>query len=118
MRVGLGIAMTLHGYPKIIGGPHKWAELGAAAGAMGIHFLPVFFGFMASVSEFIGGILIILGLSFRFACLFICAVMAVAMTGEIKGGGSFNDYSHALELLIVFASLFIIGPGRYSVDKK
>ncbi len=118
MRTGLGLAMTLHGYPKIMGGQHKWALLGAATATIGIHFLPVVFGFLAAVSEFIGGILIILGLAFREACIFIGIVMLVAVIGEVKAGGSFNDYSHALELLIVFASLFIIGPGRYSVDKK
>ena len=118
MRTGLGLEMTLHGYPKIMGGQHKWALVGAATATIGIHFLPVVFGFLAAVSEFIGGILIILGLAFREACIFIGIVMLVAVIGEVKAGGSFNDYSHALELLIVFGSLFIIGPGRYSVDKK
>lgn len=118
MRVGLGLAMTLHGYPKLIGGPHKWAGIGMAAGTMGIHFLPVFWGFMAAISEFFGGIMIILGLAFRWACIFIGMVLAVALAGHIKGGDGFSEYSHAAELLVVFAGLLIIGPGRYSVDKK
>lgn len=117
MRIGIGLAMTLHGYPKLSGGSHKWAELGMALGPLGIHFLPVFWGFMAAVSEFFGGILVILGLGFRWACIFIGIVLAVALTGEIKAGGGFSDFSHAYELLVVFLSLFIIGPGRYSVDK-
>lgn len=117
MRIGIGLAMTLHGYPKLSGGSHKWGELGMALGPLGIHFLPVFWGFMASISEFFGGILIILGLGFRWACIFIGIVLAVALTGEVRGGGGFSDFSHAYELLVVFLSLFIIGPGRYSVDK-
>lgn len=116
MRVGLGIAMSLHGYPKIMGGVARWRQLGEAMHIVHIHFFPVFWGFMAAATEFIGGILLILGLAFRITCLLLCFEMAIALLGHLSGG--FSEYSHALELLIVFAGLFIIGAGRYSVDKK
>jgi len=35
---------------------------------------------------------------------------------HLQKGDPFSGYSHALELAIVFLSLFFTGPGRYSVD--
>ena len=28
LRVGIGIMFTIHGYPKLIGGPEMWAKVG------------------------------------------------------------------------------------------
>ena len=47
MRVGLGVMFVFHGYPKLLGGPDKWVEIGSATKYAGIHFLPKFWGFMA-----------------------------------------------------------------------
>jgi putative oxidoreductase len=114
MRIGLGISFLIHGVPKLMGGPEKWEALGGAMGALGISFAPVFWGFMAGLSEAGGGILLIIGLFFRPACLILAITMAVALNMHISKGDPFMVYSHALEDGIVFISLILIGPGKYA----
>jgi len=114
LRVGLGIAFVCHGFPKLMGGPDTWTGLGSRVGLP----LPVVFGFIAAVSETIGGLLLILGLYFRVACILLCGTMLGALTYHLKDGDGFNEYAHALESLIVFAALIFIGPGKHSIDKK
>ena len=118
LRIGIGIMFVLHGYPKITGGPEKWAMIGGAIGNLGIHFAPVFWGFMAAVSEFCGGLLLIVGFLSRPACVLLTITMIVATSMHIGKGDGFAQYSHALESGILFLSLFLIGPGRYSVDEQ
>jgi putative oxidoreductase len=118
LRVGLGIMFILHGYPKIMGGPEKWEAIGGAVSSMGITFYPVFWGFMAAVSEFVGGILLILGLGMRIASFFIFITMVVASVSDLKSGESILGASHTIELAIVFFGLIFLGPGKYSIDKK
>jgi len=118
MRTGIGIAMTLHGYPKISGGEHVWHEVGKAMGVFGITFLPTFWGFMAAITEFLGGILFIIGLAFRPACILLAFVMLVVILGGWKNHSHYDNFLHPLELFVVFISLLFLGPGRYSADGK
>jgi putative oxidoreductase len=118
LRVGIGGMFIFHGAPKIIAGPEKWGQLGMAMGTFGIHFLPVFWGFMASFAEFIGGILIILGLFFRPACMLLTINMTVATSFHLNRGDGLLGASHAIEAGILFLSLVLIGPGKYSLDEK
>ncbi|HKL19163.1 MAG TPA: DoxX family protein [Halalkalibaculum sp.] len=118
LRIGLGIIMMLHGYPKLFGGPEMWAELGTATQSLGIDFAPIFFGFIASVTEFFGGLFLLLGLFFRPTLVFMVIVMIVAAASHIAAGDGFTDTSHSIELAIVFVSMLLIGPGEYSLDRK
>ena len=116
MRVGLGITFICHGFPKLAGGPEGWTSLGGAMANWGITFVPVFWGFMGAITEFGGGLLLLLGLFLRPVCILLVMTMATATTVHMKNGDSFSTLSHALEMGIVFFSLFFIGPGRYSLD--
>jgi len=118
LRMGLGIMFILHGYPKMFGGPEMWTKVGAAMQNLGIDFAPMFFGFMAGVTEFFGGIFLLLGLFFTPSVIFLFIVMLVAATKHISAGDSFTLYSHSIELAIVFFSLLFIGSGKYSLDRK
>ena len=118
LRVGIGVMFILHGFPKIKAGPQTWAQIGAATHCVGIHFAPKLFGFLAALSEFGGGICLILGLFFRPACLFMAITMAVAAMMHLGKGDGLNTASHAIELGIVFFSLMIIGPGPFCLDIK
>ena len=119
IRVGLGLCFSLiHGIPKIMGGIPMWTKIGGAMASVGIHFLPVFWGFMASGSEALGGVLVMLGLFFRPACLFLVITMLIASLVSYSHGDGFGDASHAIEMGVVFLGLLFIGPGRYSVDRK
>jgi len=118
MRVGLGVMFVLHGYPKLLGGPHKWAELGSATKYIGIHFAPTFWGFMSGCTETFGGFLLVLGLAFRPVCILLVINLVVAALMHMGTGGGLEQAAHAIEDAVVFAGLIFVGPGRYSVDKK
>jgi putative oxidoreductase len=118
MRIGLGITFICHGFPKLAGGPEGWAGLGGAMGNWGITFAPTFWGFIGSMAEFGGGILLLIGLFFRPVCILLVLTMATATLVHLKNGDPFSTLSHALEMAIVFFSLFFIGPGRYSLDYR
>ncbi len=117
IRVGLGIMFIYHGFPKLMGGPNKWVEIGTATKYVGIYFWPLFWGFLAAVTEAIGGVLLIIGWQFRLVCLLLVINLIVAVALSLKTGGLF-DASHAIEDAVVFAGLVFAGPGRYSADKK
>jgi putative oxidoreductase len=119
LRVGIGCSMAFaHGWGKLTGGVEAWVQYGQTMDALlGIGFLPAFWGFMAAVAEFFGGLLVALGLLFRPALALLLITMTVAAgahaTGVIEGSPW-----HALDLGIVFLALFLVGPGRYSIDKR
>lgn len=124
LRIGLGIAFLAHGIPKLMGGPEVWRGLGQTAGVFGVTAAPVFWGFLAGFNETAGGLCLLLGLLFRPACLILTLQMLVAIFGvhfrstnpllHSYGAG----WSHPMELAIVFFSLLLIGPGRYSIDRQ
>jgi len=119
LRVGLGLMMAAaHGFGKITAGPDGWTELGNAVGALGIPvFLPVFWGFMAAVAEFVGALLVTVGFVTRPAALLLVLNMSVAATAHISGA---IDGGPELALVygIVFLSLLFVGPGAYSIDEQ
>jgi putative oxidoreductase len=118
IRVGLGAMFIYHGYPKLMGGKEAWTGLGSSTKYIGITFLPMMWGLLAALTETVGGLLVILGLAFRPACLLLVINLVVAAVSHFGKGGDLGDAAHAIEDAVVFAGLFFIGPGRYSVDKK
>jgi len=118
LRLGIGGMFIFHGAPKIIGGPDKWEKIGTTMGIFGIKFLPVFWGFMSSFAEFFGGVCLILGLFFRPICILLTINMAVATSMHLHRGDGLGGASHAIEDGIIFLSLILIGPGKYSLDEK
>ena len=118
LRIGIGLMFILHGAPKLFGGVEKWVKIGGAMASLGIGFAPAFWGFMAAVSEFFGGICLILGVAFRPACILLTITMLVAAISHLSRGDGLGGASHAIELGIVFLSLILIGAGKYSIDEK
>ena len=111
LRIGIGLMFILHGAPKLFGGAEKWTQIGMAMASLGI-------GFMPAISEFFGGVCIILGIVFRPACILLTITMLVAAVSHLSRGDGLSGASHAIELGIVFLSLILIGAGKYSVDEK
>jgi putative oxidoreductase len=118
IRIGLGIMFIYHGYPKLLGGPHKWEEIGGATKYVGVHFLPMAWGFLSAAVETFGGFLVIIGLAFRPVCLLLVINLVVAAFSQLETGGNLGDAAHAIEDAITFTGLLFIGPGKYSADKK
>lgn len=118
MRAGIGVLFMFYGYPKLLGGPEMWTQIGGAMKNIGVDFYPVFWGLMAAIAETFGGFLLILGLAFRPVNLLLAFTMLIAALYHYKAGDGFQGASHAIEAGIVFLALVFIGPGKYSVDKK
>ena len=117
LRVGLGMMFTMHGYPKLMGGPAAWTELGGVMKMIGIGFAPTVWGFLAAVAEAVGGQLLAVGLFFRVTCAALFSTMVIASLMHISKGDNFGGYAHAVESAFVFLGLLFIGPGRLSLDQ-
>ena len=118
LRVGIGLMFVFHGWPKISGGVETWVKLGMAMKFMGIGFAPAFWGFMSAATEFFGGILIAVGLLTRPVAMVLTFNMLVAVILKFSTGAGLGGASQAIEVGIVFLSLILIGPGKYSIDGR
>jgi putative oxidoreductase len=110
LRVVLGLLLASHGYTKLV----KFGELKNKF----INFMHM--GSLISLSlitfaELVCGILLILGLFTRFACIPIiiemCVVVFVASNGQIFASGERGMMYLAATITVLFC-----GPGRISVD--
>jgi putative oxidoreductase len=117
LRVGIGLMfVVVHGFPKIAGGVVKWKGLGGAFNRLlGLSFIPEFWGFLASMAEFGGGICLVAGFFFRPACACMMFTMAIAVASIIRGGYGFNSAAQPIELGIVLLALFFTGPGALTL---
>jgi putative oxidoreductase len=114
LRLVVGAAFLFHGWPKIQA-PFAWMPPDAN--------MPGILQFLAALSEFGGGIALILGLLTRLAALGLAVTMAVAAgMVHIPAGDPFVGKSGqpSWELAAVYFAcsvLFLLaGPGRWSVD--
>lgn len=112
LRLVAGAAFLFHGWPKI---QHPTSWMGAKATMPGI------LQAAAAVSEFGGGIALILGALVPLAGLGLLCTMAVAAYTHISRGDPFVGRGASWELAILYFSIAILmllaGPGRYSVDR-
>jgi len=118
LRLGIGGMFLYHGFPKLVSGLDTWEKLGGAMKYTGVDFMPALWGFAAALIEFAGGICLILGLFFRPICILLAGTMAVAAAMHLGKGDGLKVASHAIEDGILFLSLILIGPGKYSADKR
>jgi putative oxidoreductase len=113
LRIIVGIAFVYHGWGKIQN-PFAWMPNSA---------IPGIFQFLAALSEFGGGIALILGFVTPVASLGLACTMLVAtyfhavLRGDpfvnMTGGGSFEP---ALVYVAISLVLLAIGPGQFSLD--
>lgn len=115
LRLGFGLGFVyFHGWGKLMGGPERWAQNGAAMSSLGIGFGHTFFGFMAAFSESIGGLLFAAGLFFRPVSALLCFTMLVATANHIVTDR--GSPAHSLKNAMLFLGAIFIGPGKYSLD--
>lgn len=117
LRLVVGIAFLYHGWGKIQT-PFSWMPPDAP--------IPGFFQFLAAISEFGGGLALLLGLLTRLAMLGMGFTMLVAtathkfmmndpFVATEKGGGS---YELALVYFSIAVLFLVVGPGKFSLDAK
>lgn len=117
IRLGLGVSFFfIHGLSKIQGGTEVWARLGKAMSNLGIEFLPVFWGFLAAFSESVAALFFAFGLFFRTSSFLLMFTMFVAMMVHLTNLDPWGRVSHSMELMFVFLGMYLIGPGKYSLD--
>jgi putative oxidoreductase len=115
IRVVAGVAFVLHGWGKIQN-PFGW--MGPDA------FAPGLFQALAAISEFGGGLALMVGLLTPLASLGIASTMVVAVYSHavmwdhpFVGSGGGPSYELAALYLCLSVLLIAIGPGRFSVDR-
>ena len=105
-----------HGFKKIIGGSGTWEWLGEAAiSLLGINFGFVFFGFLAASSEGVLTWFVMMGIFTRFSSFFIFITMFFAGLYHLVQGDSGEL---ALIYFTIYFTIFLIGPGKFSLDYK
>ena len=122
LRLVLGAAMLYHGWDKVIpaGGFHGHNTFAALDHHS--HFvvslgLPYWLGCVSALTEFVGGILLILGLLTRFTAFMAAGNMLVAILFvNIHHGYSGSEYS--LALFAIALMLMFYGAGTMALDRK
>ncbi len=115
IRVGFGLGfLFFHGWGKLTGGADAWGEIGQAMGMLGIGFGHTFFGFMAALAESLGGLLFAVGFLYRPAVALLGLTMVMAALHHIVN--DVGSPAHAVKNAFFFAGMFLVGPGKFSVD--
>lgn len=117
LRVVVGIVFAVHGYQKITMGA---AVIAGFFGSVGIP-APLFFAYVVTYVEFLGGITLILGLLTFWASLLLSINMLVALfLVHLPNGFYVNEggYEFALILLASTVALALMGPGARSLDER
>lgn len=101
---------------------HGWPKLSAFAEKKGVFPDPLGIGSelslsLACVGEFVAPLLLILGLGTRLASLPAAFTMAVAAF-LVHGGDPLAKKEMAIIYLVAFVAIGLIGPGRYSLDRR
>lgn len=109
---GAGFMLFGHGWPKVVNifnGNFQFLDplgIGAATSLI-----------IAAVAECVGSIMIMIGFYTRLAALVLIGNMTVVFL-FVQLGKPFTDASLQLGLLylLVFVSIFLLGPGKLSID--
>lgn len=112
LRAVLGVIFIAHGFRKI---EHGMPDFVHTVGHLGFPF-PTAFAWAAALSEFLGGICVLVGLFTRYAALAIAIVMAVAISKVHLHDGLVGGYEFPLALLAVAAAVLLLGAGPASID--
>jgi putative oxidoreductase len=112
MRLALGAVMVAHGYHKVFGGLHHYAQFIASLG------LPAWSAYFSAFAEFFGGILVLIGLFTRAAAFAICIDMCVAIAKVHFHNGLVGDrgYEFPLALAALAFGLIFFGGGAIALD--
>ncbi len=113
LRVFAGLTMAFaHGVGKI---PPQ-AQFVSFLESMSLP-LPIVMAWLAGLSEFLGGILVALGLLTRPAALTLVVTMSVAAF-VAHASDPFVKKEMALLYFMIFIFIFSAGPGKWSLDNK
>jgi putative oxidoreductase len=112
MRLALGAVMVGHGYHKVFGGLHHHVQFVESLG------LPGWSAYLSAFAEFLGGLLVLIGLFTRAAAFAICIDMCVAIAkvhfhNGLMGNGGME---FPLALASLGFALICFGGGAIAFD--
>ena len=108
-----GIMCFQHGIPKLMkllnGAPYKFADVFGLGTGLSLS--------LAVFSEVLCGFLLVIGLFTRWASVPLIVTMIIAAF-LIHGSDPFGDKELAILYLIAYLCIFLLGPGKYSIDHR
>jgi putative oxidoreductase len=120
LRLGAGVIFAAHGAQKLFGWFGGYGLEGTAGWMTSIGLEPgLLMAAMAGGAEFVGGLLLIVGLLVRPTALILAITMIVAIVAVHLQNGLFmanNGYEFGLALLVISAALVFRGAGSRSID--
>ena len=109
IRILVGIAFMAHGYPKLI-------DVAGTQGFFSKIGLPAELAFPIGLLEFVGGLVLILGILTRISSILLIGDMIGATLIVKLPKGFVGGYELDLLLLAGVVSLLLSGPGRISIE--
>ncbi len=110
VRVGLGVVFALHGWQKV----NAMEGTIAFFGTLG---LPAFIAYAVAYIEFIGGLLLIIGLFTKVAAILLAVVMIGAIVKVKFAKGFLGGYEFDFMLLMASLAIAVSSSGAYSIDR-
>jgi putative oxidoreductase len=113
MRIILAVVFVYHGGQKLFGGLEGFAGYLQSMGVPA----PQVAAFLAAASEFVGGLVLLAGIGFRYALPPLVFTMLVASFKAHAGKFAVSDggMEFALTLAVVTLGLFFTGPGAFGL---
>jgi putative oxidoreductase len=120
LRLVVGLTMAAHGAQKLFGWFGGYGLQGTGGFLEKLGFVPGRRNaLLAGLAEFVGGLLLALGLATPLAAMLIVSVMFVAVATVHVKNGYFNSnqgFEYNLIIVAVSVSIAIIGAGAISLD--
>jgi putative oxidoreductase len=119
LRLAVGAVMLAHGLNHIFGGG-KIAGTGRWFESLGMRPGPLH-AWLASITEVVAGVLLVVGLLTPFAAAGVVGVMLVAWITNHRGNGFFifrpgEGWEYVMTLTALGVALGALGPGEWSLD--
>ena len=123
LRVSLGIVFIAHGYLKVFAFGLKHAmEVFEAHTVWHINMIPGWVALPAATIEWVGGILLILGVKTRLITPFLAAVAFGAGAVHFENGWNYTSkpdggWEYGIFLCLCCIVVFLVGPGKYTLAR-
>ncbi|HVX66905.1 MAG TPA: DoxX family protein [Bryobacteraceae bacterium] len=115
LRIMVGVVFLAHGSQKLF--VMGVGNVGGFLAQIGVPAAPVM-GVVLTLTEFLGGLALVLGLFTRWAALLLAFAMLVAVSAVHLQNGFFlpRGFEYALTLLVANVGLALTGAGAYALD--
>jgi len=123
LRVSLATVFIAHGYLKVFTFGIKHAmEVFEAHTILHVNLIPGWFAPPAAVIEWVGGILLILGVKTRLITPFLAAVAFGAGAVHFENGWNYTSkpdggWEYGIFLSICCVAVYLLGPGKYTLTR-